>query len=88
MQQNNNHIKEQDNQELLEEIQDLELQILDMFEVAFYFAGIKDEYLQDALEYYMKIIESQDDSIEYTPQIIIANILQVKEKNPKWFIKK
>ncbi len=88
---NNEQIR--DNKDLIEEIQDLESQILDMFEVAFHFAGLKEEYLQNALECYMQIMESQDElweeqpQLEYTPQVIIANILQVKDKNPKWFSK-
>ncbi len=68
-----------------EEIQDLESQILDMFEVAFHFAGLKPSNLHDALNYYMEIMESQDDDLPYNAQTIIANILLIRQDKPEWF---
>lgn len=70
---------------LEEEIQDLESQILDMFEVAFHFAGLKEEHLHDALTYYMDIMESQDEDLPYNAKSIIANILLLKQDKPAWF---
>ncbi|TLD82827.1 hypothetical protein [Helicobacter trogontum] len=72
-------------QALQDEIQDLESQILDMFEVAFHFAGLKPENLHDALNYYMEVMESQSDDLPYTAQTIIANILLIKQDKPEWF---
>lgn len=72
-------------QELREEIQDLESQILDMFEVALHFAGLQHEFLQEALNYYMEVMESQDDMLPYTPQTIIANIMLIRRDKPQWF---
>lgn len=88
MQQNNKKFDNKTSQNmkaLQDEIQDLESQILDMFEVALHFAGLKPEYLQDALTYYMNVMESQDDDLPYTSQTIIANILLIKQDKPKWF---
>lgn len=72
-------------QALQDEIQDLESQILDMFEVAFHFAGLKPENLHDAFNYYMEVMESQNDDLPYTAQTIIANILLIKQDKPEWF---
>ncbi|TLD95790.1 hypothetical protein [Helicobacter trogontum] len=72
-------------QALQDEIQDLESQILDMFEVTFHFAGLKPENLHDALNYYMEVMESQSDDLPYTAQTIIANILLIKQDKPEWF---
>ncbi|AQQ59905.1 MAG: hypothetical protein SPJ83_01535 [Helicobacter sp.] len=68
-----------------EEIQELESQILDMFEVAFHFAGLKPSNLDDALNYYMEVMESQDDDLPYNAQTIIANILLIRQDKPEWF---
>ena len=68
-----------------EEIQELEFQILDMFEVAFHFAGLKPSNLDDALNYYMEVMESQDDNLPYNAQTIIANILLIRQDKPEWF---
>ncbi|EEO24172.1 MULTISPECIES: hypothetical protein [Helicobacter] len=68
-----------------EEIQELESQILDMFEVAFHFAGLKPSSLDDALNYYMEVMESQDDDLPYNAQTIIANILLIRQDKPEWF---
>lgn len=73
-------------QALQEEIQDLESQILDMFEVAFHFAGLQPEYIHEALKYYMEVMESQSDDLPYTAKTIIANILLIKQDRPQWFI--
>lgn len=72
--------------ELQEEIQDLESQILDMFEVVLHFAGLLPEYLHEALSYYMDVMESQDDDLPYTAKTIIANILLIKQDRPQWFV--
>lgn len=84
---NKNHNTKLDEQTLQEEIQDLESQILDMFEVAFHFAGLKPEYIHDALTYYMEVMESQSDDLPYTAKAIIANILLIKQDKPEWFMK-
>lgn len=83
---NKNHNTKLDEQTLQEEIQDLESQILDMFEVAFHFAGLKPEYIHDALTYYMEVMESQSDDLPYTAKAIIANILLIKQDKPEWFM--
>ena len=70
-----------------EEIRELELEVLDMFEVAFYFAGLKKEHLQDALEHYSDLLESIQDTkdIEYNAQTIIKIIETIKLDKPMWF---
>lgn len=68
-----------------DEIRDLESQILDMFEVAFHFAGLKPENLHNALDYYMEVMESQSEDLPYTAHTIIANILLIKQDKPEWF---
>lgn len=73
-------------QALQEEIQDLESQILDMFEVILHFAGLQPEYLHEALTYYMEVMESQSDDLPYTAKTIIANILLIKQDRPQWFV--
>lgn len=78
-------IKANNTQALLQEIQDLELEILDMFEVAFHFAGLMQEHLQEALEYYTTLIESYDDKVEYNAQSIIQVITQIQCDKPQWF---
>lgn len=75
----------QEIQELREEIQDLESQILDMFEVALHFAGLKHEFLEEALNYYMEVMEAQDEALPYTTQTIIANIMLIRQDRPQWF---
>lgn len=91
MQQHNKKHKKSHNTQALqnkirdEEIQELESQILDMFEVAFHFAGLKPNNLDDALNYYMEIMESQDDDLPYNAQTIIANILLIRQDKPEWF---
>ncbi|RDU69769.1 hypothetical protein CQA66_08885 [Helicobacter aurati] len=46
--------------QLQEEIYFLEAQILDMFEVIFFFAGLDPEHLSHALEYYTQLLDSQE----------------------------
>ncbi len=82
---NKHNTKDRDLESLHEEIQDLESQVLDMFEVAFHFAGLQSQYLHDALTYYMDVMESQDDDLPYTAQTIIANIMLIKHDKPQWF---
>ncbi|RDU66563.1 hypothetical protein CQA53_03605 [Helicobacter didelphidarum] len=72
-------------QDLLEEIQELELEILDMFEVIFHFINLKKERLQDALQYYMQILESQNENTPYNAQHIIEIIKIIQTQKPEWF---
>lgn len=74
-----------DKEQLLEEIRELELEILDMFEVAFYFAGLKEKHLQEALEYYEEIMESITIDSEYNAKDIIKIIETIKIDKPQWF---
>lgn len=73
-------------QDLVTEIQDLESEIIDMFEVAFHFAGLDPQYFEQALKYYTKIIEHQDEIDEYSAQSIIDIITKIKYQKPQWFL--
>ncbi|MWV60908.1 hypothetical protein DCO58_12405 [Helicobacter saguini] len=72
-------------EQLLEEIRELELEILDMFEVAFYFAGLDSKHLQEAIEYYEEIMESITEDSEYNAKDIIKIIETIKIDKPQWF---
>ncbi len=69
------------------EIEELSTQLVDMLEVAFYFAGLKREHLKDAIELYLNGIDEVFDNDEGEMGIdeIIEVINHIKRKNPKLF---
>lgn len=78
-------MKELSREQLIEEIKELELEVLDMFEVAFHFAGLDEKYFQDALELYEELMESISIDSEYNAKDIIKIIETIKNDNPQWF---
>lgn len=72
------------NKSLLSEIEELELQVLEMLELCFILIGLKEEFIEEALQYYAKLLEMQSDE-EYTKEGIKRLVLQVKKEKSAWF---
>ncbi|PAF51060.1 hypothetical protein BKH43_02295 [Helicobacter sp. 13S00401-1] len=75
------------NDDLQDEIRDLEAQIFDLLQVSLHFAGVKKDYMQEALEGYMELLGEEKDDAEYSVHEIIALIKKMKAKSPHFFNK-
>ncbi|STQ86008.1 hypothetical protein LS73_002370 [Helicobacter muridarum] len=80
----NKNFQDSKDKQLQQEIHALETQILDMFEVSFYFAGLDLKYLSKAFEYYIGLLDNEE-SQEYTAQNIISLIERIRRDKPEWF---
>ncbi len=70
------------------EIEELAIQLTDMLNVALYFAGVKKENLEKAVDTYVNAIDEvfeDDDDGEMGVDEIIAVIKHVKRNNPSLF---
>ncbi len=70
------------------EIEELSTQLVDMLEVAFYFAGLKKEHLKNAIEIYLNGIDeyyANNDDGEMGVDEIIEVIENIKKIKPELF---
>ena len=70
------------------EIEELSTQLVDMLEVAFYFAGLKKEHLKNAIELYLNGIDeyyANNDDGEMGVDEIIEVIEYIKKTKPELF---
>ena len=70
------------------EIEELSTQLVDMLEVAFYFAGLKKEHLKNAIEIYLNGIDeyyANNDDGEMGVDEIIEVIENIKKTKPELF---
>ncbi len=70
------------------EIEELSTQLVDMLEVAFYFAGLKKENLKNAIEIYLNGIDeyyANNDDGEMGVDEIIEVIENIKKTKPELF---
>ncbi len=70
------------------EIEELSTQLVDMLEVAFYFAGLKKEHLKNAIEIYLNGIDeyyANSDDGEMGVDEIIEVIENIKKIKPELF---
>ncbi|WP_331775889.1 hypothetical protein [Sulfurospirillum sp. 1612] len=80
----------QDNeiQNIESEIEELAIQLTDMLNVALYFAGVKKEKLEEAVDAYVNAIDivfKDDEDSEMGRDEIIKIIEYVKKNHPKLF---
>ncbi|PAF45318.1 hypothetical protein [Helicobacter sp. 11S02629-2] len=75
------------NEVLQDDIRDLEAQVFDLLQVSFHFAGVKKDYMQEALESYMELLGEEDNEAEFSVHEIIALIKKIKAKSPHLFNK-
>ncbi len=69
------------------EIEELSMQLVDMLEVALYFAGIKKENLKDSIEIYLNGIDEvfANEDGEMGVDEIIQVVNHIKKTKPKLF---
>ncbi len=70
------------------EIEELSTQLVDMLEVAFYFAGLKKEYFKNAIEIYLNGIDdyyANNEDGEMGVEEIIEVIKHIKKTKPQLF---
>ena len=72
------------------ENEELALQLIDMLEVALYFAGVKKSKLQEAVDIYIEsldeIFDEQDDEMRFDE--IVKTIKYMQKNHSNLFIKK
>jgi len=81
-------MKEEELKESEKEIEELSIQLIDMLEVALYFAGVKKENLKDAIEIYLNGIDeyyANNEDEEMGVDEIIEVIKYIKKTKPKLF---
>ena len=69
--------------ELEEEIEELSIQLSDMLCVALLLSGVKEKYIQEALDAYIDNLD--EESIEYGVKEILQNIENLKSTHSKFF---
>ncbi len=67
------------------EIQDLALEVIDMLGVALYFAGAKENKLEELINLYMQELDKSDENLPYDQQHIICLIQSLQKKYPQFF---
>jgi hypothetical protein len=70
------------------EIEELSTQLVDMLEVAFYFAGLKKEHFKNAIEIYLNGIDdyyANNEDGEMGVEEIIEVIKHIKKTKPQLF---
>ncbi len=81
-------MKKEELKEAEKEIEELSIQLIDMLEVALYFAGVKKENLKDAIEIYLNGIDeyyANNEDEEMGVDEIIDVIKYIKKTKPKLF---
>ncbi len=81
-------MKKEELKEAEKEIEELSIQLIDMLEVALYFAGVKKENLKDAIEIYLNGIDEyygNNEDEEMGVNEIIEVIKYIKKTKPKLF---
>ncbi len=81
-------MKKEELQEAKKEIEELSIQLIDMLEVALYFAGVKKENLKDAIEIYLNGIDeyyANNEDEEMGVDETIEVIKYIKKTKPKLF---
>lgn len=77
------------NKNTLDTLQDISeeiaLELSDMLAVALYFAGVKKECTQKAMEAYLEELDHFDEDLEYNQEAIIEAILNIKKKHKDFF---
>ncbi len=81
-------MKKEELEEAKKEIEELSIQLIDMLEVALYFAGVKKENLKDAIEIYLNGIDEyygNNEDEEMGTDEMIEVIKYIKKTKPKLF---
>lgn len=69
--------------ELEEEIEELSIQLSDMLCVALHLSGVREKYMQEALDAYIEALD--DESLEYGVKEILQNIEYLKQNYAHFF---
>ncbi len=65
--------------------EEIALELIDMLSVALYFAGVKKDCMQKAIDLYLKALDEHDESEEYNQESIIKIIKNLKKNHKDIF---
>lgn len=70
------------------EIQELALEVIDMLGVALYFAGAKENKIEELINLYMQELDKSDENLPYDQKQMIYLIRSLQKKYSKFFNQK